>query len=86
MKKDVGVAKRFSKKYGNKWRAFNNSVPAIWNTFLLNKSYAKMPVNAWCYIPIHHCLQNIRQYFTIWSWIQELDTKSPVARLAEGGL
>ena len=41
MKKgDVGTAKRFSKKYGNKGWAFN---------YL--QSYVKMPVSAWCYIP-----------------------------------
>ena len=47
MKKgDVGMAKRFSKKYGNKGWAIN---------YLQSDSYVKMPVkmpvNAWCYIP-----------------------------------
>ena len=43
MKKgDVGIAKRFSKKYGNKGWAFN---------YLQSESYVKMPVSAWCYIP-----------------------------------
>ena len=43
MKKgDVGMVKRFSKKYGNKGRAFN---------YLQFESYVKMPVSAWCYIP-----------------------------------
>ena len=42
MKKgDVGMTKRFS-KYGNKWWAFN---------YLQSKSYVKMPVSTWCYIP-----------------------------------
>ena len=43
MKKgDVGMVKRFSKKYGNKGRAFN---------YLQSESYVKMLVSAWCYIP-----------------------------------
>ena len=43
MKKgDVGMAKCFSKKYGNKVWAFN---------YLQSESYVKMPVSAWCYIP-----------------------------------
>ena len=43
MKKgDVGMVKCFLKKYGNKGRAFN---------WLQSKSYVKMPVSAWCYIP-----------------------------------
>ena len=38
MKKgDVGMVKRFSKKYGNKERAFN---------YLQSESYVKMPVSA----------------------------------------
>ena len=46
MKKgDVGMAKHFSKKYGNKEWAFDYPVSAIWNKFL------RMPVNAWCCIP-----------------------------------
>ena len=35
MKKgDVGMAKHFSKKYGNKGWAFDYPVSAIWNQFL----------------------------------------------------
>ena len=35
MKKgDVGMAKHFSKKYGNKGWAFDYPVSAIWNKFL----------------------------------------------------
>ena len=35
MKKgDVGMAKHFSKKYGNKVWAFDYPVSAIWNKFL----------------------------------------------------
>ena len=46
MKKgDVGMAKRFSKKYRNKGWAFNYPVPAI------AKKNVKVPVSAWCYIP-----------------------------------
>ena len=37
---DVGMVKRFSKKYGNKGRTFN---------YLQYESYVKMPVSAWCY-------------------------------------
>ena len=42
MKKgDVGMVKRFSKKYGNKGSAFN---------YLQSENYVKIPVSA-CYIP-----------------------------------
>ena len=65
MKKgDVGMVKRFSKKYGNKGRAFN---------YLQSESYGKIPDATF----LHHCLQNHRQYFTILSWIQALDTRRP---------
>ena len=33
-KRDVGMAKHFSKKYGNKGWAFDYPVSAIWNQFL----------------------------------------------------
>ena len=33
-KRDVGMAKHFSKKYGNKGWAFDYPVSAIWNNFL----------------------------------------------------
>ena len=33
-KEDVGMAKHFSKKYGNKGLAFKYPVSAIWNQFL----------------------------------------------------
>ena len=37
MKKgDVGMAKHFSKKYGNKGWAFDYPVSAIWNKFLFS--------------------------------------------------
>ena len=36
------MVKRFSKKYGNKGRAFN---------YLQSEGYVKMPVSAGCYIP-----------------------------------
>ena len=43
MKKgDVGMVKHFPKKYRKKGKAFN---------YLQSKSYVKMPVSAWCYIP-----------------------------------
>ena len=43
MKKgDVGMAKRYSIKYGNKGWAIN---------YMQSESYVKMSVNAWCYIP-----------------------------------
>ena len=48
MKKgDVGMAKHFSKKYGNKGWAFDYLVSEIWNKFCS----VRIPVNAWCYIP-----------------------------------
>ena len=34
-KGDVGMAKHFSRKYGNKGWAFDYTVSAIWNKFLL---------------------------------------------------
>ena len=45
MKKgDVGMAKHFSKKYGNKgWALYLQSE--------INFCSVRMPVNAWCYIP-----------------------------------
>ena len=43
MKKgDAGMAKRFSKKDGNKGLAFN---------YLQSERYVKMPVSTLCYIP-----------------------------------
>ena len=39
------------KNYRNKGWAFNYPVSAIRNKFLLTKSFAKVPVSAWCYIP-----------------------------------
>ena len=36
------MAKRFSKKYGNKGWAFN---------YLQSENYVKKPVSTWCYIP-----------------------------------
>ena len=41
-KGDVGMAKRFSKKYGNKGWALN---------YLQSESYVNMPISTWCYIP-----------------------------------
>ena len=41
-KVDVGMAKCFSKKYGNKGWTFN---------YLQSESYVKILVSAWCYIP-----------------------------------
>ena len=35
---------------------------------------------------LHHCLQKHRQYFTILSGIQALDTKRPVVSLVKGDL
>ena len=48
MKKgDVGMAKHFSKKYGNKGWAFDYPVFAIWNKFL----FCRDACQCWCYIP-----------------------------------
>ena len=42
MKKgDVGMAKHFSKKYGNKGWAFDYPVSAIWNKFLFCQDACK---------------------------------------------
>ena len=49
MKKgDVGMAKRFSKKHGNKETRDQLQIPAI-----RNKGYVKMPVRAWCSSPLY---------------------------------
>ena len=45
-KRDVGMAKHFSKKYGNKGWAFDYPA-AIWNQFL----FCQDACHAWCYIP-----------------------------------
>ena len=50
MKKgDVGMAKHFSKKYGNKGWAFDYPVSAIWNQFLFCQDACQW--HDWCYIP-----------------------------------
>ena len=36
-KRDVGMAKHFSKKYGHKGWAFDYPVSAIWNQFLFRQ-------------------------------------------------
>ena len=48
MKKgDVGMAKHFSKKYGNKgWASIT-----LYLQSEINFCSVRMPVNAWCYIP-----------------------------------
>ena len=43
-KRDVGMAKHFSKEYGNKGWAFDYQSE-------INFCSVRMPVNAWCYIP-----------------------------------
>ena len=74
MKKgDVGMAKYFSKKYGNKG----------WACILKVKSTCLSVPEA---TSLHHSLQNHRQYYTILSLIQALDTKRPVASLAKADL
>ena len=48
MKKgDVGMAKHFSKKYGNK----DELSITLYLQSEINFSSVRMPVNAWCYIP-----------------------------------
>ena len=75
MKKgDVGMAKRFPKKYGNKGWASTTS----------------NPMSRWLSAPdatsLHHCLKNHHQYCAILCWIQALDTKRPIANFVKGGL
>ena len=61
MKKgDVGMANRFSKKYGNKGLPFN---------YLRIKRCLSAPDTT----SLHHCLKNHFQYYTILNWIQALD-------------
>ena len=64
MKKgDIGMAKCFSKKYGNKGWASTTCNP-------MSRCLSAPDATS-----LHHCLQNLRQYYTIFNWIQELDTK-----------
>ena len=66
IKGDVGMAKHFSKKSGNKgWATCN---PKVMSTCL----------SATDATSLYHCLLKHRHYFTILSWIQALDTKRPV--------
>ena len=51
---DLGTVDRFSKKYGNKGRAFNTCTPKV-------KSRCLSVSDA---ISLHHSLQNHHQYFT----------------------
>ena len=60
------MAKRFSKKYGNKGWAFN---------YLQSESYVKMPVS--CYIPTSLPPEPL----SILYYLQELDNKRPVESL-----
>ena len=64
------MVKRFSKKHGNKGRAFN---------YLQSESYVKMPVSDDA-SSLHHCPQIHCQYFTILRSIQAFDNKRPVER------
>ena len=46
-KRDVGMAKHFSKKYGNKgWALITLHLQSE-----INFCSVRMPVNTWCYIP-----------------------------------
>ena len=73
MKKgDVGMAKRFSKKYGNKGWVSTTSNPM--------SRFLSVPDAT----SLRHCLKNRHQYCTILCWIQALDTMRPVASLVKG--
>ena len=78
MKKgDVGMAKRFSKKYRNKGWASTTCNP-------MSRCLSAPDATS-----LHHCLKNHHQYCTILCWIQALDTKRPGATgasLVKGGL
>ena len=81
-KRDVGMAKHFSKKYGNKGWAFDSPVSAIWNKFLFCQDACQcllMPDAT----SLHHCLQNHHQYCIILSWIRAFNINKPVVNLAE---
>ena len=57
MKKgDLGMAKHFSKKYGNK----DELSITLYLQSEINFCSVRIPTNAWCYIPTsrHHCLEN----------------------------
>ena len=74
MKKgDVGMAKRFSKKYGNKGWPSTTCNP-------MSRCLSAPDV-----IFLHQWLKNHHQYCTILCWIRALD-KRPVASLVKGGL
>ena len=71
-KRDVGMAKHLSKKYGNKGWAFDYPVSAIWNQFLFWQDAC-------------HCLMlypyitasiTIIYYCIILSWIMEFNINS----------
>ena len=62
-KGDVGMAKHFSKKYGNKRWAFD--YPYLQSQ--INFCSVRMPVNAWCYIPTS--LPPEPSYIVL-SWVQ----------------
>ena len=81
MKKgDVGMAKHFSKKYGNKGWAFDYPVSAIWNQFLFCQDACQC-------LMLHPYVTASRNIICIiLSWIRALNINRPIVNLAEAGL
>ena len=76
-KRDVGMAKHFCKKYGNKGWAFDYPVSAIWNKFLLCQDACQC-------LMLHPYITASRTI--ILSWIRAFNINKPVVNLAEAGL
>ena len=84
MKKgDVGMAKHFSKKYGNKGWAFDYPVSAIWNKFLFCQDACQC-LMLHPYITASRTI--INTHCIIFSWIRALNINRPIVNLAEAGL
>ena len=83
MKKgDVGMAKHFSKKYGNKGWAFDYPVSAIWNQFLFCHDACQC-------LMLHPYITASRTTINIvlsWVEIRVLNINRPIVNLAKAGL
>ena len=80
MKKgDVGMAKHFSKKYGNKGWAYYYPVSAIWNQFLFCQDACQC-------LMLHPYITAFITIINIVSWIRALNINRPIVNLAEAGL
>ena len=71
-KRDVGMAKHFSKKYGNKGWAFDYPVSAIWNKFLFCQDA--------CQCLMLHPYITASRTIIILSWIRAFNIKSTLQK------